>query len=167
MKATNNIKIASLFGAAAMLMTPALSVAEVAQTTTGETGHSIVHRVSHSLAESKSYTRSTDAGYKWGKTEQRAESSSEWTTTESARGGYKWGQANEAAKPAANSYADTSTYEWGTRSFSEQSAYKWGMRSFSDQSAYKWGMRSFSDQSAYKWGMRSFSGQSAYKWGMR
>jgi hypothetical protein len=136
------IKIAGLSSIAAVLMTPSLSIAETTQSnaTAGTGGHSLVHRVSHSLADSKAYTRSGNAGYKWGKSVQPADSQESWTENSTARSGYKWGKTSEA-KAESQSYAGASSYQWGSMSFSEQSAYRWGMRSFSDQSAYRWGMR--------------------------
>ena len=163
------IKIACLGSVAAMLMTPALSIAETTQSnaTVGAGGHSLVHRVSHSLADSKAYTHTGSAGYKWGKSVQRPQTDTEWSDNHRSQGGYKWGNSATSDKPSSDSYAGASSYQWGSMSFSDQSAYRWGIRSFSDQSAYRWGIRSFSDQSAYRWGIRSFSDQSAYRWGIR
>ena len=169
MNSLKTIKIASISALTAALLAPAISMAEVSETNAeaGNGGHSLVHRVSHSIADSKAYTRSAASGYKWGKGAEQTESSSGWAESTPARSGYKWGNSTTSAKPDAQSYAGASSYQWGSMSFSEQAAYKWGVRSFADQSAYKWGVRSFADQSAYKWGVRSFADQSAYKWGVR
>ena len=166
MKTLTKIGIAGLGSIAATLMTPAISMAETGQATAEKStnGHSLVHRVSHSLASAESYSKSGTSGYKWGKKTEQAETSQKWADNTTTRGGYKWGTS--AAQDSSQSLAESS-YEWGTMSFSEQSAYKWGIRNFSDQTAYKWGIRNFSDQTAYKWGIRNFSNQSAYKWGIR
>ncbi|MEH6585281.1 MAG: hypothetical protein V7720_01925, partial [Halioglobus sp.] len=147
------IKLAGLTTVAVTLLVPSISMAEVDQT--AQSGQNLVHRVSHSLADAKSYTRSGNAGYKWGKSSQANESEAQWADNTPARSGYKWGNTSSEPKADSPSYAGTSNYQWGSMSFSEQSAYKWGLRSFADQSAYKWGLRSFADQSAYKWGLRS------------
>ena len=144
------IKIAGLSSVAAMLMAPSLSIAETTQSnaTVGTGGHSLVHRVSHSLADSKAYTHSGSAGYKWGKSVQRPEADSEWSDNNPSQGGYKWGNSATTDKAGSESYAGASSYQWGSMSFSDQSGYRWGMRSFSDQSGYRWGMRSFAEQAS-------------------
>ena len=60
------IKTAGLTSVAIALLTPSISMAEVDQTSATQGSHNLVHRVSHSLADAKSYTRSGKAGYKWG-----------------------------------------------------------------------------------------------------
>jgi hypothetical protein len=128
--------------------------------------HNLVHRVSHSLADSQTYSRTSNSGYKWGKKAEPAQTSSTWAETTTQRSGYKWGNS-DASHSNAPSYAGSASYEVETMGASEQTAYKWGLRSFAEQSAYKWGLRNASDQAAYKWGLRSFAEQSAYKWGLR
>jgi hypothetical protein len=162
------IKIAGLSSVAALLMTPALSMAETTQgdVTIGTGGHSLVHRVSHSLAGSKNYTRGNTAGYKWDQNAQRPESSAEWSENSAPRSGYKWGE-RATTKPTEQSYAGTSSYQWGSMSYADQSAFRWGVRSYADQSAFRWGVRSYADQSAFRWGVRSDSDQSAFRWGVR
>ena len=162
------IKVAGLSSVAAILMTPALSLAEVTQgdVTIGTGGHSLVHRVSHSLAGDKTYTRGTTAGYKWDQKSQRTESSAEWSENSAPRSGYKWGDS-ATTKPTEQSYAGTSSYQWGSMSYADQSAFRWGVRSYADQSAFRWGVRSYADQSAFRWGVRSDSDQSAFRWGVR
>ena len=161
------VKAAGLASIATALLIPSISMAEVNQTGAEQSSQNLVHRVSHSLADAKSYTRSGNAGYKWGKSAQTNESNSQWAENEPTRSGYKWSNSSSTPKTETQTYAGTSGYQWGSMSFSEQSAYRWGLRSFADQSAYRWGLRSFADQSAYRWGLRSFADQSAYRWGLR
>ena len=165
MKTLKTLSIAGIGSIALTLMTPAISVAEIDQTAKSSNGHSLVHRVSHSLASSKSYGHSATSGYKWGKKSAATESTQQWAESSERSSGYKWGNSTPA-KSEAQSYAK-SGYQWGTMNFSEQAGYRWGMKSFSDQSGYRWGMKSFSDQSGYRWGMKSFSDQSGYRWGMK
>ena len=138
------------------LMTPAISVAEVNQVNTNSASgsHSLVHRVSHSLADADNYTGGSDSGYKWGKQAARTESADAQWADSTTRGGYKWGNSATTEKPASQSYAGSSSYKWGTMSFSDQAGYRWGQRSFSDQAGYRWGQRNFSDQTGYRWGQR-------------
>ncbi|MFV8818327.1 hypothetical protein [Haliea sp. E17] len=163
------LKIASIGTLAAVLLTPLSSLAEVNSQSTGATqsSHSLVHRVSHTLANDRTYAASGNSGYKWAKGTQATETSATWATKANAQAGYKWNNAVAAEQNNEQGYASNANYQWGSMSFSEQSAYKWGLRNFSEQSAYKWGLRNFPEQSAYKWGLRSFSEQSAYKWGLR
>ena len=161
------IRSAGLTSVAIVLLTPSISMAEVDQTSASQSNHNLVHRVSHSLADAKSYTRSGKAGYKWGSSTEATESNSSWADNTPARAGYKWGNTNSTSNEEAQSYAGNSNYQWGSMSFSEQSGYRWGLRSFSDQSGYRWGLRNFSDQSGYRWGLRNFSDQSGYRWGLR
>ena len=161
------IKTAGLTSVAIALLTPSISMAEVDQTSATQGSHNLVHRVSHSLADAKSYTRSGKAGYKWGKTAETTESNAAWADNTPARSGYKWGSTNSTAKAETQSYAGASNYQWGSMSFSEQSGYKWGLRNFSDQTGYKWGLRNFSDQTGYKWGLRNSADNTGYKWGLR
>ena len=160
------VKSAGLMSIAVALLVPSISMAEADQAS-ASSSHNLVHRVSHSIADSKSYTRSGSAGYKWGKTAQPTESSAKWADNTPARSGYKWGNTASTAKSEAPAYAGASDYQWGSMSFSEQSVYRWGLRSFADQSVYRWGLRSFADQSVYRWGLRSFADQSVYRWGLR
>ncbi|MEP5567063.1 MAG: hypothetical protein ABJN62_04450 [Halioglobus sp.] len=134
------IKSSGLISIAVALLLPSISMAEAGQTNASQ-NQNLVHRVSHSIADSESYTRSGSAGYKWGKTAQPTESNAKWADNTPARSGYKWGNTASTEKADAPAYAGTSDYQWGSMSFSEQSAYKWGLRSFADQSAYKWGLR--------------------------
>ena len=161
------IKSAGLTTAAIALLVPNISMAEVEQTNATQSSHNLVHRVSHSLADAKTYTRSGEAGYKWGKTAEAQPSHAAWTDNAPARSGYKWANAETNGEDQAPSYAGASNYQWGSMSFSEQSVYRWGLRSFSDQTVYRWGLRSFSDQTVYRWGLRSFSDQTVYRWGLR
>ena len=142
------IKSAGLTSIAIALLTPSLSLAEPDQNGATET-HNLVHRVSHSIADSKAYTRSGSAGYKWGKKVEPTKSNAQWAKSTPARSGYKWGNTATAAETEAQTYAGSSDYQWGSMSFSEQSAYRWGLRSFAEQSAYRWGLRSFADQSVH------------------
>jgi hypothetical protein len=153
---TTIIKALSYAGVSSLtlaLLSPAISHAETGQAAaTGS--HSLVHRVSHSLADATSYTGSPNAGYKWGKERQPSSAEVQWAEESQARGGYKWGQSEGQMDADAPTYAGTASYEWATMSFPEQAAYKWGLRSYADQTAYKWGLRSYADQTAYKWGLR-------------
>ncbi len=131
-------KLATLGGLTLALLSPNLTLAGSEQTASAEGSQNLVHRVSHSLADAKSYTRSGNAGYKWGKTTQPATATSEWADNTPAQAGYKWGKAD--TQPEVETYADNAGYQWGSMSFSEQSAYNWGLRYFADQSAYSWGL---------------------------
>ena len=159
MKTIKTLKIATLGTAALVLATPAISHAEVEQATATSSGngHSLVHRVSHSLAAAKSYTNSGTSGYKWGKDLEPSSSSAEWAASSNTRSSYKWGNSSTGSADT-QSYAGTS-YQWGTKGFSEQAGYRWGMKAFSDQAGYRWGMKTFSDQAGYRWGMKSYARQ--------
>ena len=138
-------------------------------------GHSVVHRVTHSIAADTSYTAS-EAGYKWSRVQHSSPAAvNNWNTGKvEGQSGYKWSQARGNVNPnmygssfAASNYAEEAGYRWGLRNFSEQSGYRWGLRNFSEQSGYRWGLRNFSEQSGYRWGLRNFSEQSGYRWGLR
>jgi hypothetical protein len=134
------------------LITPNVAMAESGDSASAN-GHSIVHRVTHSLANADSYSNSS-GGYKWGrKTESNADTSSKWADSTPARGGYKWGNS-PAAKSGAHSYAGTTSYRWNSMGFVEQSRYKWGVRNYAEQARYKWGVRNYAEQARYKWGVR-------------
>jgi hypothetical protein len=168
MNSLRMIKNFSLAGTVAVMMAPALSAAEVSRdVATSDNGHSVVQRVSYSLAESESYSRPGNVGYKWGKTAEIGDSISQWETGPTDKDGYKWDRTSSNHNPTSRSFAGSTAYKWGSMSFSEQSAYRWGVRSFSDQSAYRWGVRNNSDQAAYRWGVRSVADQAAYRWGVR
>ena len=168
MNSLNKAKAIGLAAATALVMAPGVGFAEVSQKVhASEGGQSIIQRVSHSLAESKSYSRSGNAGYKWGKTADNTEPTAHWDANSSTSGGFKWKQSVSDKQAAAPALAVTSSFKWGSMSFSEQAAYRWGVRSFADQSAYRWGVRSDAEQSAYRWGVRSVADQAAYRWGVR
>jgi hypothetical protein len=137
------------------LLTPAVSMAEVNQTAApSSTGaHSLVHRVSHSLADSESYTSNGPSGYKWGRKIDQDNPRAEWAETTATRGSYKWGNSS-AAKPAAQAYAGTTSYQWGVRSYAEQAGYRWGLKNLADQTGYRWGLKNFADQTGYRWGLK-------------
>ena len=77
------------------MFTPAVSLAEVESASSSTNGsHSLVHRVSHSLAGASTYTSNGNAGYKWNKDVQPSEShTNQWAETSSTRSGYKWGNS--------------------------------------------------------------------------
>ena len=155
MNSLRMIKNFSLAGAAAILMAPALSVAEVSRdVATSDNGHSVIQRVSYSLAESTSYNRSGNGGYKWGKNAEARESISQWESTSAAQSGFKWNETDSKSDSSSPNFAATTSQKWGSMSFSKQAAYRWGVRSFADQSAYRWGVRSAAEQTAYRWGVR-------------
>ena len=166
MKTYKAIKAAGLISAATALLVPSISVAEVEQTAATQGSHNLVHRVSHSLADAKSYTRSGNAGYKWGKTAEASTATAAWADNAPTRSGYKWANADSKDKQTEQTYAGSSDYQWGLRNFSEQTGYKWGLRNFSDQTGYKWGLNSYADQTGYKWGLNNFAEQTGYKWGL-
>ena len=82
------IKSAGLTSIAIALLTPSLSLAEADQNGATET-HNLVHRVSHSIADSKAYTRSGSAGYKWGKKVEPTKSNAQWAKNTPARSGLR------------------------------------------------------------------------------
>ena len=140
-----NIKALSYAGISSVtlaLLAPSASFAGVEQSeaVTGTNPHSLVQRISHSLAEATEYTASA-SGYKWGKSALRSGSAStKWADSTSDHSGYKWGGSASDIKRESQSYAGASSYQWGSMNFSEQSGYRWGMNSFSEQSGYRWGM---------------------------
>jgi hypothetical protein len=156
MTTIKSLRYALLSGIALSISVPSVSFAETEQNAASNmTGtHSLLQRVSHSLANPGEYTGET-SGYKWGRESTNTDTASaRWADTGNSRGSYKWGNSAPEPKSEAESYADRSSYQWGAMNFVDQSGYRWGMRSFADQSGYRWGMRSFADQSGYRWGMR-------------
>jgi len=152
----NKIKALSYAGASSLtlaLISPAISHADIHQAAAAGS-HSLVHRVSHSLADAASYTSSPNAGYKWGKERQPSSSEPQWAEGSQTRGGYKWGQSEGHMDADAPTYAGTASYEWATMSFPEQAGYRWGARNYADQTGYRWGARSYADQTGYRWGAR-------------
>ncbi|MEH6635089.1 MAG: hypothetical protein V7700_06190, partial [Halioglobus sp.] len=135
---------------------------------TNGTSHSLVQRVGHSLAGANTYT-SSPSGYKWGnKTLQHDDAKAQWASSAHDRGGYKWGDSSTRASTSeSQSYAGTTSYQWGATNFSKESGYRWGMKNFADQAGYRWGMKNFSDQAGYRWGMKNFADQAGYRWGMK
>ena len=165
----NRIKALSYAGVSSLtlaLISPAISHADTQQAA-GAASHSLVHRVSHSLADATAYTSSPNAGYKWGKERQPSNSEAQWAEDSQARGGYKWGKSEGRMESDTPTYAGTASYEWATMSFPEQAGYRWGLRSYADQAGYRWGLRSYADQAGYRWGLRSYADQAGYRWGLR
>ena len=141
----NTLKLLSYAGIGSIalaVLAPTLSFAETDQVSAENStnAHSLVHRVSHSLADAGAYTSGT-SGYKWGKKTQQSNSANTQWAQSSSRGGYKWGSAAPTSTPESQSYAGEPSYQWGAMSFSDQSGNRWGMRSFSEQSGNRWGMR--------------------------
>ena len=128
--------------------------------------HNLVHRVSHSLADSQTYSRTSNSGYKWGKTAEPAKTSSSWAEATTQRSGYKWG-TSDASQSNAPSYAGSASYEVETMGASEQTGYRWGLRNYADQTGYRWGLRNYADQTGYRWGLRNYADQTGYRWGLR
>ena len=153
---TTMIKALSYAGASSLtlaLISPAITHADIDQAA-GAGSHSLVHRVSHSLADAASYTSSPSAGYKWGKERQPSSSEAQWAEDSQTRSGYKWGQPEGQMDSDTPSYAGTASYEWATMSFPEQAGYRWGARNYADQTGYRWGARNYADQAGYRWGAR-------------
>ena len=115
--------------ALALLAGSSLSIAETGQSASnnGANSHSLVHKVSHSLADTQNYTSSGTSGYKWGRKSEQDNANAEWASTTPARSGYKWGNSS-TAEPAAQSYAGSASYEWGVKSYADQTGYKWGLK---------------------------------------
>ena len=165
----NMIKALSYAGVSSLtlaLISPAISHADIEQAA-GAGSHSLVHRVSHSLADATSYTGSPNAGYKWGKERQPSGSEAQWAQDSQTRGGYKWGQPKGHMDSDVPAYAGTASYEWATMSFPEQAGYRWGARNYADQAGYRWGARNYADQAGYRWGARNYADQAGYRWGAR
>ena len=116
-------------GIAIALLVPAMGIAGAGQSAAADGGsHSLVHKVSQSLAGNESYTSSGPSGYKWGD--------------------------NAIAESAAPTFASTSSYEWGVKGYAEQAGNKWDLRSFAEQTGNKWDLRSFAKQTGNKWDLR-------------
>ena len=167
MNTIKSLGCATISSIALTFLTPAISVAEVEQTTvsTGSGSHSLVQRVSHSLAGAQSYTSGSPSGYKWGRKVEQRETDAQWAESRSVRGSYKWGNTSATA-PETQSYAGNASYEWGVRNYAEQAGYKWGLLNYASQSGYKWGLLNYASQSGYKWGLLNYANQSGYKWGL-
>src|SRR5210317_1741360 len=78
-------------------MSPTLCIAETQQTAglDGAASHSLVHRVSRSLAEADTYTSSGMSGYKWGqKSSQVDTGATNWAGSTRTRSSYKWGDSS-------------------------------------------------------------------------
>ena len=144
MKTTKSLGYASAGTLAmALLAIPSLSIAESGEATTSS--HSLVHKVSHSLADSQSYTSGGNSGYKWGRKAEQTQTNADWAMQDNSRSGYKWGQSDDTS-PASQAYANSASYQWGVKSYSEQAGYRWGLKSYADQTGYRWGLKSFADQ---------------------
>ena len=165
MKTIKTLGYASISGMALALLTPSLSFAEMSEPGASGQSSSLVHRVSHSLAGSETYTSSGPSGYKWGRKAEEAERKSTWAADSTPRSGYKWGEPS-VTKPEAQTFASTSSYEWGVRNFAEQAGYRWGLNSFAEQTGYRWGLNNFAEQTGYRWGLNSFAEQTGYRWGL-
>ena len=120
------------------LLTPSISFADTNQTnaSSGTSSHSLVHRVSHSLADSESYTTSGQSGYKWGHKAERTDSRASWAESTPTRTGYKW-RDTTATGHESQAFAGTASYDWGVRSYAEQAGYRWGVRNFANQAGYQ------------------------------
>ena len=163
----NNIKTLGYAGISTIamaLMAPSMSLADMSQASKSE-GSSLVHRVSHSLAGSESYTTNGPSGYKWGRKVEQPESKAVWAESTASRSGYKWGDSTVAEREA-QAFAGTSSYQWGVRSYAEQAGYRWGVSSYADQTGYRWGVSSYADQTGYRWGVSSYADQTGYRWGV-
>jgi len=134
MKTIKTLGYAGAASIAIAMMAPSMSFADAGQVANanGTSSHSLVHRVTHSLAGSESYTSTSQGGYKWGRKAEQPESNAKWAGSTSARSGYKWGDS-AASEPEAQSFAGTSSYDWGVQNFAEQSGYRWGLKDFSEQ----------------------------------
>ena len=131
-------KIAAISALTAILSIPSVAMAEVdGQSASGN----LVHRVSHTLAASRSYSHSANAGYKWAKGVSQTQSVDAWAAGDSAQSGYKWNAESSADKAKGSAYASNAEYQWNSMSFSEQASYKWGQSSIAEQAANKWWLR--------------------------
>ena len=94
------LSIASIGALTLAMFTPAVSVAEVeSASATANGSHSLVHRISHSLAGASTYTSNGNAGYKWNKDVQPSATNTQWAETSTARSGYKWGNSSTQSQP--------------------------------------------------------------------
>ena len=141
----NTIKTLGFAGAgsfAIALLVPYMSLAGMSPAATANSdagSSSLVHRVSHSLADGESYTSTGPVGYKWGRKVEQSSSKANWDASTTARGGYKWGNSS-ASETQAPSYAGTTAYNWGVQSYAEQAGYRWGVNKYADQAGYRWGV---------------------------
>ena len=153
MKTIKTLGYVGAGGIAIALLVPAMGIAGAGQSAAADGGsHSLVHKVSQSLAGNESYTSSGPSGYKWGRKLEQTETDTNWVGSTSARSGYKWGD-NAIAESAAPTFASTSSYEWGVKGYAEQAGYKWNLNSFANQAGYKWNLNSFANQAGYKWNL--------------
>ena len=154
MKTIKTLGYVGAGGIAIALLVPAMGIAGAGQSAAADGGsHSLVHKVSQSLAGNESYTSSGPSGYKWGRKLEQTETDTNWVGSTSARSGYKWGD-NAIAESAAPTFASTSSYEWGVKGYAEQAGNKWDLRSFAEQTGNKWDLRSFAKQTGNKWDLR-------------
>ena len=127
-------------GIAIALLVPAMGIVGAGQSAaTAAASHSLVHKVSQSLAGTESYTSSGPSGYKWGRKLEQTQTDANWIGSTSARSGYKWGD-NAISESAAPTFASTSSYEWSVKGYAEQAGYKWNLNSFANQAGYKWNL---------------------------
>ena len=114
MKTTKKLGYASAGTLAmALLAAPSLSLAEAGDANTSS--HSLVHRVTHSLADSQSYNSGGNSGYKWGRKVEQTQTNAEWAMQDVSRSGYKWGQSatsDETAQKYAGSVSRPLKNHW-------------------------------------------------------
>ena len=140
MHTSKALKYAGIGSITLALASLSLSLAD-ASLSNGTSGHSLVHKVSHSLADANVYNGGSNAGYKWGKKLHQTDSNVRWANDASERRSYRWGNSGAAKSSDARSYAGASSYQRGAVGFPEQSGYKWGASNYADQAGYRWGSR--------------------------
>jgi hypothetical protein len=153
MKTLKKMGYAGAATLAMTLLTPATTMADSAQNQTAQNSSNVVHRVSHTLANTQEYSATARAGAKWGKEAPEAAKKAAWagSTSQEVRSGYKWEQ---------DSSPEQSRNRW-RRDHVEQSRNRW-RRDHVEQSRNRW-RRDHVEQSRNRW-RRDHVEQSRNRW---
>ena len=140
--------LAYIAGAALVALTPSVAVADNAQQVSGEATGNLVHRVSHALATTQTYSAGeAKSGYKWGQDlAEPAEKASAWAENreaQSVQNGSKWG-SSKSSQQTRN--------PWGRANAAEQSRNPWGRANTAEQTRNPWGRANAAEQSRNPWG---------------
>ena len=152
------------FGALVVAITAMPSIAEVnaSLSTMAKQNSSQVHRVGTALASKESY-RSSQSGYKWGKTENAPSHDTTWVAHSTNMPSYKWSQQQESRSPSGD-YAGSAGYDWKTMGQPAQSGYRWRAQSTPEVVGYRWRAQNTPEVAGYRWRAQNTPEIAGYRW---
>jgi heme oxygenase len=151
----------------ALAISAPTTLAETAAKSKADNPGSVVHRVSHNLANTQQYTGTVNSGNKWAKeSAPTTASKSAWATSATegkARSGYKWSTSSSSEQSGSRWRSNTSE-QTGSRwrsNTSEQTGSRWRSNT-SEQTGSRWRSNT-SEQTGSRWRSNT-SEQTGSRW---